>query len=128
VEVDVDRLSADPAVGAFVADALLLTDGDAERAADLMLLRLAQAHPEDASVLRLVVAEALAHAAALDGPMATRAVRVRAAAQRERAAALCDRSQDVLARAQRLRTWANECLHRVHAVRYFARLHRAVPG
>jgi hypothetical protein len=115
-----DRLHADAVVAAFVADALVLTEGDAERAADLMLLRLAQARPEDAPVLRLVVAEALA-LAALDRPTGSRDVRVRAAA-------LCDRSQDILARAYRLRAWANECRLRLHELRALRRAHGTVPS
>src|SRR5262245_2721033 len=101
----------DPAVRAFVACALLRTGGDAERAADLMQLRLAQARPEDARVLELVLAEALAADWATDPG---RVLRERMAAQRERVAALCARSDAVLDRGRRLRAWTTECVRRAH--------------
>jgi hypothetical protein len=117
MDADLARLQADPAVRAFVTDALLRADGDAEGAAGLMQLRLAQARPEDARVLALVLREALVLAAA-DEHGAARALRARAAAQRERLAALCERSQAVLDRGRQLRIWATDCRRGFHARRH----------
>jgi len=104
----VARLEADRAVRAFVADALERVDGDAEGAAQLMQLRLAQARREDARVLRLVIAEAMRLA---DAEQHGHAV-----ALRERALALCDQSQTVIARGSRLRSWTTDALAAVHAL------------
>jgi hypothetical protein len=96
----VARLQDDPAVRAFVVEALLLTDGDPERAADLMRRRLARARRQDARVLRLVLAEALALAAAEQPGRPT--------PLRERLATACARSLAVASRGAELRRRAAE--------------------
>jgi hypothetical protein len=113
----VARLLNEPAVRAFVAGALMSCDGDVERAATLMQLRLARGHADDGRVLELVVGATLVLAAAAEEPAATRMLRVRAAAARLRLAALCDRSEALLERGRLLRAWATESCLRIRESR-----------
>lgn len=99
------RLESDPAVAAFVADAMERAGGDAERAARWMYLRLGQGRAEDARVRVRVFVGALelvaAERAAVTGTHRP------SAALRERARVLCTRSQALIERG----AW----LRRVHA-------------
>jgi len=103
------RLDGDPAVRRFVAEALRRAGGDVESAARLMLLRLSRTRPEDERVLRLVLAEALEHAAAVLEKAA--AARHREA-RRARIVALCQSSLAVRARGAELRARASELVTR----------------